>query len=142
MRNIRTMKLIGFDSWDRPVYKCIENGILWKDITCGSEKPELCSCNNTFDGEPDCMIKSDIEVIYTNQFKKNPNNFNYQMLDRLKSECDYYLGNGGRYEKHLWAGNVVGQIDKMKELYNSFKEDEKPEWLTYEQILSYEKSMM
>lgn len=29
----------------------------------------------------------------------------------------------------------------MKKLYNSFPEDRKPEWLTFEQILEYEKLM-
>ena len=30
----------------------------------------------------------------------------------------------------------------MKKLYNSFPDDQKPEWLTYEQILDYEKAMI
>ncbi len=30
----------------------------------------------------------------------------------------------------------------MKELYNSFPDNEKPEWLTYEQILQYERLMI
>ena len=42
--------------------------------------------------------------------------FEYQLLDRLKTDCNYYLGNGNRCEKHLWAGNVKDQIAKMKEL--------------------------
>jgi len=69
------------------------------------------------------------------------NSFDYQMLGRLKSDCDYYLGNGGRCDKHLWAGNVTDQIKKMKEIYNSFNKDAQPEWLTYEQILDYEKKL-
>lgn len=65
--------------------------------------------------------------------------YNYMLLSRLKSDCDYFLGNGNRYEKHLWAGNVDDQIAKMKELYN--KLPEKPEWLTMEDIENYEKEM-
>ena len=30
----------------------------------------------------------------------------YRLLSRLKADCDYFLGAGGRAEKHLWAGNV------------------------------------
>jgi hypothetical protein len=33
-------------------------------------------------------------------------------------------------------------IDAMKKLYNSFPADQKPEWLTWEQILEYEKEMV
>jgi len=66
--------------------------------------------------------------------------YTYMLLDRLKSDCDYYLGNGGRSPKHLWALNEQEQIDKMKELWNSL--EEKPEWLTLEQILEYEKQLV
>ena len=37
----------------------------------------------------------------------------YRLLSRLKADCDYFLGAGGRAEKHLWAGNVREQIAKM-----------------------------
>ena len=130
------------DDWSRPVYKCIENGILWKDITLGDDNPELYICQNSFDGEPDSPIKSELEIHYNTKYKENPNSFNYQMLSRLKGDCDYYLGYGDRYAKHLWAGNEQEQINKMKELYSSFADDEKPEWLTWEEILKYEKLMI
>ena len=68
------------------------------------------------------------------------NTFNYKLLGRLVSDCDYFLGYGNRCEKHLWSGNVKDQIDKMKELWNNFSE--KPEWLTMEQIETYEKEMI
>lgn len=67
--------------------------------------------------------------------------FNYMMLDRLRCDCDYYLGYGNRCKKHLYYGDEQEHINKMKELYNSFPDNEKPEWLTYEQILYYEKEM-
>lgn len=63
----------------------------------------------------------------------------YMLLDRLRSDNDYFLGNGGRSEKHLWAGSVDDQIAKMRELWNGL--DEKPEWLTEEQIDDYEHRM-
>lgn len=66
--------------------------------------------------------------------------FEYMLLSRLESDCKYFLGNGNRYEKGLWAGSVEGQIAKMKELWNLLPE--KPEWLTLEQIEEYEKQMM
>lgn len=59
----------------------------------------------------------------------------YRLLGRLKADCDYFLGAGGRTEKHLWAGNVREQIAKMRELYALLPE--KPEWLTPEDIDRY-----
>lgn len=67
--------------------------------------------------------------------------FRYMLLSRMKSDCDYYLGNGNRYNKHLWAGDEVKQIAYMKALWNSFGENDKPEWLSYEQLLDYEKKI-
>lgn len=67
--------------------------------------------------------------------------FRYQMLDRHKMDCNYFLGWGNRQLSRLWAGNVIDHIQNMKDLYNSFPYDKKPEWLTYEQILQYEKEM-
>ena len=69
------------------------------------------------------------------------NEFNYQLLGRLRSDCDYFLGAGNRSERQLWAGNVADQIAKMKELWSSFPEDSKPQWLSMEDIMQYEKDM-
>lgn len=63
----------------------------------------------------------------------------YRLLSRLKADCDYFLGAGGREEKHLWAGNVREQIAKMRELYAALPE--KPEWLTPEDIDRYAQRM-
>ena len=65
--------------------------------------------------------------------------FNYMMLSRLQSDCDYYLGFGNRNPKVLWAGNEEDHIAEMKKIYN--KLPEKPEWLTMEQIEDYESKM-
>ena len=67
--------------------------------------------------------------------------FRYQMLDRMRSDCEYYLGNGNRYSKHLWAGNEHTHILYMKALWNSFPREGKPEWLSMEEICDYEKKM-
>ena len=63
----------------------------------------------------------------------------YVLLDRLRADCDYFLGAGGRSEKHLWAGSVYAQIRKMRELYDALPE--KPEWLTAEAIDRYATQM-
>lgn len=70
MANKIILKLIGRDSWDRPV--CIdESGKLWKDVDPSADHPaDLCSSvNNAFDGEPDTSMNSirkyrDAEIIF------------------------------------------------------------------------------
>ena len=66
-------------------------------------------------------------------------NQEYQLLDRLRSDCEYFLGAGNRAEKHLWTGSVRAQIAKMWELYDMLPE--KPEWLTKETIDDYAERM-
>ena len=63
----------------------------------------------------------------------------YRLLSRMKRDCDYFLGAGGRAEKHLWAGNVREQIAKMRELYAALPDE--PEWLTMEDIDRYAQRM-
>ena len=77
----------------------------------------------------------------TSEEEIEDNNFNYMMLSRLKQDCEYFLGNGNRYEKNLWAGNVKDQISEMKRIWNILPKDEKPEWLSMEDIENYEKRM-
>ena len=64
----------------------------------------------------------------------------YMLLDRLRGDCDYYLGYGSRdANRCLWAHDVQKQIDKMRELYDLLPV--KPEWLTREQIDEYASKM-
>jgi len=69
-------------------------------------------------------------------------NFEYQLLARLQQDCEYFLGFGGRKEKHLWALSVVDQIAKMKELYNLLIPLGEIEWINLEEILDFEKRML
>ena len=84
------------------------------------------------------LIRED--QFFTAQEKDAPeNNPNYQLLDRLRTDCEYFLGAGNRAEKHLWAGSVYAQIVKMRELYDALPQ--KPEWLTKEMIDDYAERM-
>lgn len=78
------------------------------------------------------------------KLKENNTNleYKYMLLDRLKQDCKYFLGNGnGNAEHSLWAKDIDEQIEKMKEIYNSFSEEEKPDWITLEDIDNFEKRM-
>ena len=68
--------------------------------------------------------------------------FRYMMLDRLRQDCKYYLTYGGRSASMLWAGDEQAQIDNMKALWNTFEKEDTPEWLTWEDILEFERQMV
>jgi len=63
----------------------------------------------------------------------------YRLLDRLCADCEYFLGAGQRAEKHLWAGSVDAQIEKMRELYAQLPE--KPDWISLDIINAYARRM-
>ena len=86
------------------------------------------------------------EILNTAPPEKNINNTvpyefesEYRLLSRLKSDCEYFLGNGQRAEKHLWAGSVEKQIAKMRELYGILPD--KPEWLSEQDVDRYQEQM-
>lgn len=72
---------------------------------------------------------------------KGDDRFRYRMLDRFRQDCEYYLNNGGRNSNVLWSKDEKQHIENMKDLYNSFDKSEKPEWLTWQQIIEYEMRM-
>lgn len=66
--------------------------------------------------------------------------FRYMLLNRMQMDCEYFLGCGNRNPYNLWCvGDIDGHIEYMKAIWNSF--NEKPEWLTMEQINEYERKM-
>jgi len=66
----------------------------------------------------------------------------YNMLSRLKSDCDYVINNNIHMPHNFfWAGNAEDQIKEMRKRWNAFADDEKPEWLTMEQIDEYERKL-
>ncbi|MCW6681883.1 hypothetical protein NHG29_03240 [Aerococcaceae bacterium NML160702] len=67
--------------------------------------------------------------------------FNYRMLHRLATDCEYYLGFGGRDEQVLWAKSVERQIAKMKQLWLELPEDKKPIDLSWDKIRTFELAM-
>ena len=74
------------------------------------------------------------------KFLSDQEKHNYMLLSRLIQDCEYYLGNGNMCKKHLWAGNEIDQIEKMRELYNGFCI--KPIWCTINDINYYESKMV
>ncbi|WP_019781641.1 LPD11 domain-containing protein [Streptococcus sobrinus] len=68
--------------------------------------------------------------------------FDYMMLDQLKQGCDYFLRNGKRSVSALNGGSVEEHIFEMKRIWRKIPNNAKPEWLTADDILQYERKMM
>lgn len=66
--------------------------------------------------------------------------FRYMMLDRLRQDCEYYVRIGGS-SNCLWAKDEQQQIQTMKDIWNTFPEGDKPEWLTMEEIDEFARKM-
>lgn len=67
--------------------------------------------------------------------------YNYMLLSRLKMDCELFLRRGGGSERSLWSGSIEEIISSMKELWDSFSEKDKPEWLTLEEIEEFHEKM-
>ena len=140
-------KFIGFGGYgDYPVYED-ENGRLYFDqgnrhgvleLYTGAYRDK--EFPKEINGEPYSLYDGTVEC--DEPFIEHPRKLDYMMLSRYQVDCKYFLGNGNGYEGHLYFHSVERQIEEMKKLWESFKENEKPEWLTMEQILDYEKKML
>lgn len=83
--------------------------------------------------------KTDVDKLVNLVKDSSSDSFKYQMLGRLKSDCEYFLGNGNRYSGSLYMKNVNDQIEAMEKIWNILKE--KPEWLTLDQIKEFKNKM-
>ena len=132
---MKELTFVGLDRFDRPAYKD-ENGGFWKDLNFGKGEPDLhrSSPADDIDGEPDYRITGGYTLI--NQYRENPYRFSYMMLDKLRADCEtYFLGISNRSR----TIDIAGTIAEMKERWNNLPEDGKPEWLTWEKIMRYER---
>lgn len=101
----------------------------WKNESSG----EIC-------GEPDHRV--DCQIICEKPFVRSPYEFQYMMLARWKADCDYFLGAGNGCEAQLYHESIEKICDAMERQWKAFPENEKPEWLTLEQIKEYRSSML
>lgn len=68
--------------------------------------------------------------------------FRYRLLSRCIQDCKYFLGCGSRFSKYLWGCCVENHIQAMRILWDSFSDDEKPEWTSLEEIERFSKKML
>ena len=85
-----------------------------------------------------------------NKSTKNINSFiesigtvnRYSLLSRMQMDCEYFLGNGNKNEKHLWGLSTTDHIKFMKILWLKFPINSKPEWITMNDIINFQNSML
>ena len=141
------VKYIGFGGGyaEYPCYED-ENGKIYFDLNDGKNGLDLYTGayrhpeDRYICGEPNCRVTEPVEC--DAPFVRHPREFDYMMLGRLQSDCKYFLGNGNGYEGHLYYKEVNKHCDKMKKLWESFSDDDKPKWLTLEQIEEYRNKML
>lgn len=141
------VKFIGFGGGyaDYPCYQD-ENGRIYFDLNNGEKELALYTGayrhpeDNDICGEPNESVKEDVEC--DEPFKRHSRERDYMLLSRLCQDCKYFLGFGNGHERHLYYNNVTEHCDEMKKLYESFAEEDKPEWLNLEQIENYRKEML
>lgn len=110
------LEYTGMDDFSCPVYKD-QFGKLWKDIDLGKEpEPNLYSLSfNHIDGEPSHPIQQKY-TFHPAPYQRSSYEFEYRMLSKLQSDCEYYLGYGNRSPSILCNHSVQNHIARMKEL--------------------------
>ena len=98
------------------------------------------SPSNEPDGEPD--VSFDGVIFITNppserEKREKAFKFDYMMLSRMKADCEYYKTS--EHYNHAHFSTIAQTISDMKKRWQKLPKDLKPEWLSWEQILEYEK---
>ena len=139
------VKFVGFDNLSFvPCYED-ESGKLYFDENNGRNGLNLYTgayrdeCNEIC-GEPNIKVTEEIEC--DEPFVRHVREEDYRLLSRLQTDCEYFLGNGNGHECHLYYDTVEEHCDEMERLWDSFAAEEKPEWLTKEQIKNYREQML
>lgn len=74
-------------------------------------------------------------------WSKHEPKFRYMMLDRLRQDCDYSLDRCDGSENVLWAKDKKSHIANMVALLKTFEPEDRPEWLTWDDIMNYAQRM-
>jgi len=99
----------------------------------------LSPCNEP-DGEPCTMVKCNIVITNpTTEREKRMKGykFKYMLLSRMQQDCEYY--NTAEHYNNSHTSTTVELIQEMKNIWNEFPSDLKPEWISMEDILEYER---
>ena len=96
------------------------------------------SPNNEPDGEPNYCVKAFLSNPPSEREKREAlYRHDYMMLDRMRMDCEYYTSVEAFNRSH--CSTIEDTIKRMKELWNKFPADLKPQWISLEQIEEYER---
>ncbi len=94
---------------------------------------------------PDDIIQKHIDEIKNAEQAKNE--LKYMKLSRCKQDCDYALNSAENINslaglnKNMFGGDVAACISIMRDQYNRLSDNDKPEWLSANDIDNYEKQL-
>lgn len=92
------------------------------------------------EGEPDKMIECEIEILNPRSEREERERafkFDYMMLSRMQMDCKYY--DSASHYNNAHGQTAKEMIENMKERWNKIPDDLKPVWISWEEILEYEK---
>ena len=98
------------------------------------------SPKNEIDGEPDKMIECEIKILNPlseREERMKEFKFDYMMLDKWRTCCNYY--DSAAHFNNAHVSTISEIIEDMKDRWNKIPDDLKPEWLTWDDILDFEK---
>ena len=84
-------------------------------------------------------LSAESELIKEYDLGGRDEKFYYQFLDRLRSDCKFFLGHGNRQDKFLWARSVPEHIQLMREILAILPEW--PGWMDPAKINEFERLM-
>ena len=119
------------ETWSRR-YSSLEDAIL-HIVNCFNENANV---KDEYSNIEDYIKKTIIA-----KDKENTRKADYMMLDRLRTDCEYFLGNGNGFLGSLYYKDIDEHIKEMKKIYESFTAQEKPEWISLKDIDNYKEKM-
>ena len=107
-------------------------------VTAGWVKNHMPGAALYFSGDADFRFFGNVST----DLVGSDSEFRYRLLSRCIQDCKYFLGCGSRFSKYLWGCCVENHIQAMRILWDSFSDDEKPEWTSLEEIETFSKKML
>lgn len=146
---MKTLKRICKNRWDNVVYLDEQNGVYYVDIDhvdgIDATPTELYTLSpNEPDGEPCWPLDEDFVVLnpYTeHELWEEEHRMDYMILGKIHSAVDEFFNRPGSWAYHSeqrLETTIKELVKRMRERWESFPSDHKPQWLTMEDINAYE----
>lgn len=146
------LRRIGKNYWGQTAYRDDETGRIYVDLDeAHSDEPTLYTVSpaDDPDGEPSFPYDGNYTIVNPRtdrEKREEQHEFDYMMCSRISQDIRGYLhGNPWdcRYhnERNIYAGNAKRAMEHLKEHWAKIPADLKPDWLTQEEIDTWEKEI-